>query len=149
MQQVSIEKAMQLAIELGKEAFEIGNGPFGAVVLQGQVVVGASRNTTTDEFDPTAHAEVKAIRNACAKLKQVRVEDCVLVTSCYPCSMCLSAAYWAGISTIYYAIENEDTVPMGYDDSRIYKELKLSDDDKSIRFFQLMHSEGMGIIKQE
>ena len=115
---------MRRAIELSKKNVESGNGgPFGAVIVQNGVVVGEGWNKVTATNDPTAHAEVEAIRQACKKLNTFSLEECEIYTSCEPCPMCLSAIYWARLGKIYFANTKMDAAVIQFDDDFIYQEI--------------------------
>jgi guanine deaminase len=120
------EKFLQIAIELAKENVEKGNGgPFGAVIVKNGEVIATGSNSVTSQNDPTAHAEVTAIRNACKKLNSFQLDDCEIYSSCEPCPMCLGAIYWARPKALYFAADKNDAAKAGFDDSFIYKEIKL------------------------
>lgn len=120
-----MNKYMQMADELAKQNVLTNHGgPFGAVVVKNGVVVGIGNNHVVENNDPTAHAEVMAIRNACKTLKTFDLSDCELYTSCYPCPMCLSAIIWANIKTVYYGNTKEDAEDIGFRDDMIYKYLE-------------------------
>ena len=113
---------MQMADELSKQnLLTNAGGPFGAIVVKNDVVVGVGNNQVLKNNDPTAHAEVMAIRNACKNLNTYDLTDCELYTSCYPCPMCLSAIIWANIKTVYYGNTKEDAADIGFRDDMIYK----------------------------
>ena len=116
---------MQMAIEASVENVKNGGGPFGAVIVRNDEVVAVGVNRVTANNDPTAHAEVSAIRAACQKLNTFRLNDCVIYTSCEPCPMCLGAIYWAHIDKIYFANDRKDAAAIGFDDDFIYQELEL------------------------
>ena len=120
------ESYMQLAIDLAKENVEKGlGGPFGAVVVRNGEVIATGTNGVTQFNDPTAHAEVTAIRNACKVLNSYQLDDCEIYSSCEPCPMCLGAIYWARPKALYVAAEKHDAAKAGFDDSFIYQEIKL------------------------
>ena len=120
------EKLMMRAIELAREGMlEGAGGPFGAVVAKQGEIVGEGRNEVTSTNDPTAHAEVVAIRNACAALGDFQLEGCRIYTSCEPCPMCLGAVYWARPERFYFAGTRVDAAAAGFDDEMIYEELSL------------------------
>lgn len=142
------EKFMQEAIDLSIESVKNGGGPFGAVIVKDGVVIAKASNSVTIDNDPTAHAEVNAIRAACKSVGDFSLEGCELYTSCEPCPMCLSAAYWAGIKCIYFGNNREDAAKIDFDDSFIYDEIPLDPEsrkipseemlgDKAIKAFQL------------
>lgn len=107
-------------------------GPFGCVIVKGDEIVGRGNNQVTSTNDPTAHAEVVAIRNACKNLNSFQLEDCEIYTSCEPCPMCLGAIYWARPKVIYYAGTRADAADAGFDDSLIYEEMDRSLADRLI-----------------
>ena len=122
------EKFMREAIRLAVENVKQGTGgPFGAVVVKEGKIIAACANTVTPDCDPTAHAEVNAIREACRKLDTFQLGGCEIYASCEPCPMCLGAIYWARPSRVYYASTKEDAALAGFDDSLIYKEIALPD----------------------
>lgn len=129
------KKFMEEAIRLAVENAEKGTGgPFGAVIVKDGKVIAACGNSVTPDNDPTAHAEVNAIREACRKLGVFQLEGCEVYTSCEPCPMCLGAIYWARPSKVYYASTKEDAARAGFDDSFIYKEIALPEAGRSIPF---------------
>lgn len=129
------KKFMEEAIRLAVENAENGTGgPFGAVIVKDGKVIAACGNSVTSDNDPTAHAEVNAIREACRKLGVFQLEGCEVYTSCEPCPMCLGAIYWARPSKVYYASTKEDAARAGFDDSFIYKEIALPEAGRSIPF---------------
>ncbi len=109
-----------------------GGGPFGALVVKDGKVVGRGVNRVTTTNDPTAHAEVTAIRDACKNLSTYQLKNAVIYTSCEPCPMCLSAIYWARIKTIYYAAESKDAAEAGFDDSFFYQQILLPANKRTI-----------------
>ncbi len=116
-----IEKAwMDEAIKLATDSVKNGGGPFGALVARGGEVVATGNNQVTASLDPTAHAEVSAMRAACRKLDTFALEGCVLVTSCEPCPMCLSSALWARVDRIVFAADRDDAAVAGFDDRKFY-----------------------------
>jgi tRNA(Arg) A34 adenosine deaminase TadA len=118
------EGFLRRAIELSREKMLAGEGgPFGAVVVKDGRVVGEGWNRVTSGKDPTAHAEVEAIRAAARNLDSFKLEGCVLYTSCEPCPMCLAAAYWARIDRVVYGNSHEDAAAIGFDDSFLYEEI--------------------------
>lgn len=122
MQQRFLERAIELA---GAGMAQGGGGPFGAVVVRGDQIVAEGQNQVTGSHDPTAHAEVAAIRAACAALKTHSLAGCEIYSSCEPCPMCLSAIYWARLDRLYYAATREDAAEIGFDDAFLYTELTL------------------------
>lgn len=116
---------MRRAIALSEESVRMGGGPFGAVIVKDGVIVSEASNSVTLDHDPTAHAEVNAIRKATQKLGTFDLEGCGIYTSCEPCPMCLGAIYWAHLDRIYYANDRKDAARIGFDDDFIYKEIAL------------------------
>ena len=114
---------MELAAKLSEENIDNGGGPFGAVIVKDGEIISTGVNRVTAENDPTAHAEVKAIREACRKMNTFRLEGCTVYSSCEPCPMCLSALYWAGIKKIYYGNTKEDADAINFSDKFIYDEI--------------------------
>lgn len=135
------QELMHMAIRLSEENVQNGGGPFGAVIAKDGVVIATGVNRVTANNDPTAHAEVSAIREACRKVKNFKLDGCVVYSSCEPCPMCLSALYWAGISKIYYANTKNDAKAIDFDDSFIYEQLSLDRADRSIPSEQMMYDE--------
>lgn len=135
---------MSRAIELAAEnAGSVTGGPFGAVIVKDGEIVAAQSNKVTVDIDPTAHAEVNAIREACKVLGTFDLSGCVLYSSCEPCPMCLSAAYWAHIDKIYYAADRYDAAKVGFDDEFIYKELSLPISARRLGLEQIMPEDGL------
>lgn len=126
-------EAMIFASELAKQNLITNNGgPFGAVVIKDGKIIGVGNNRVIGNNDPTAHAEVMAIRDACKNLDTYDLSGCIMVTSCYPCPMCLSAIIWANIKTVYYGNTKEDAADIGFRDDFIYKFLdKLNKNEKA------------------
>lgn len=122
------------AIDLATENVRNGGGPFGAVIVKDGEVIATGVNRVTSNADPTAHAEVQAIRSACAKLGHFELKGCVLYTSCEPCPMCLGAIYWARLDRVVYAGTQTDAAEAGFDDSFIYREIVLPMSSRSIPF---------------
>lgn len=134
---------MQLAIDTALDNIKNNEGgPFGAVIAKDGVLIAKSPNTVTTSNDPTAHAEINAIRLACKELKTFDLSGCEIYSSCEPCPMCLSAIYWARISKVYYAADRFDAKKAGFDDSFIYNEISLSEKERSIYMENAMHKEG-------
>lgn len=131
---ISENKFIQRAIYLAQKYSASGhNGPFGAVIVKDDEIVGEGWNQVVSSNDPTAHAEVIAIRDACQHLGTFQLEDCTIYCSCEPCPMCLSAIYWARIDNIVYATTSEDAAKAGFDDQFIYKEISLPVKERTIK----------------
>jgi guanine deaminase len=136
------EEIMRRAIELSiKGSSEGKGGPFGAVIVKNGVIVGEGYNQVTSTNDPTAHAEVVAIREACRNLGTFQLSDCELYTSCEPCPMCLGAIYWARPTRVYYANTREDAANIGFDDAFIYDEIPLPLSERKIEMIPLGREE--------
>lgn len=129
---------MRKAIELSAENIRNGGGPFGAVIVRGDEIVATGVNRVTCNCDPTAHAEVSAIRAASAKLGTFDLSGCEIYTSCEPCPMCLGAIYWAHLDKIYYANTKADAKAIDFDDSFIYDELALPLEKRHLTILPLM-----------
>lgn len=129
---------IEIAIDLANENAINGNGgPFGALIVKDGKIVGKGSNRVTSSNDPTAHAEVNAIRDACENLNTYQLDDCIIYTSCEPCPMCLGAIYWARPKAVYYAADQHDAAKAGFDDSFIYKEINLDPQKRSIPSLRL------------
>lgn len=128
---------MEMAVRLAYENVLAKNGgPFGAIIVKDGTVVGRGCNNVTTANDPTAHAEVQAIRDACRHLNSFQLTDCEIYTSCEPCPMCIGAIYWARPKAIYYACTKEDAAHIGFDDHFIYQELGLPMEKRIIKMEQ-------------
>ena len=135
---------MARAIQLSIDGVHSGRGgPFGAVVVRDGKIVAEGVNQVTSTNDPTAHAEVLAIRQACAKLGSFELKDCELYSSCEPCPMCFGAIYWARLSRVYFANTAEDAAQIGFDDSFLYSELKKPHLQRRIPTIQMMRDEAL------
>lgn len=119
------EELMRRAIELSENSVRNGGGPFGAVIAKDGEIIAEGSNKVTINNDPTAHAEVCAIRNACKILNTFELANCVIYTSCEPCPMCLGVIYWARLSKIFYANDRKDAAEIGFDDDFIYEEIAI------------------------
>ena len=132
---------MRKAIELAVENVKNGGGPFGAVIVKNGEIVSTGVNRVTANNDPTAHAEVSAIRAACEKLGTFMLDGCEIYSSCEPCPMCLGAIYWAHIDRLYYGCNKYDAADAGFDDSFIYKELELDASERRLKTEELLPDE--------
>jgi len=127
------EGMMKLAVDLSRHGMlHKKGGPFGAVIVKYGKIVGEGYNEVTSTNDPTAHAEVVAIRNACKTLNTFSLEDCEIYCSCEPCPMCLSAIYWARIGKVYYANTKSDAAAIGFSDVLIYQEFEKQPDERTV-----------------
>lgn len=129
---------LQQAIDLAADNVESGEGgPYGALIVKDGNIIAASGNKVTSLLDPTAHAEVMAIRLACRQLNDFQLTGCILYTSCEPCPMCLGAIYWARLAKVYYACSREEAASAGFDDSFIYDEIHLPPSERHITMLNL------------
>lgn len=138
---------MMRTLELAMRNIDEAGGPFAAVVVKDGVVVSESGNRVTANNDPTAHAEVLAIREAAKKLETYDLSGCEIYASCEPCPMCLGAIYWAHIGTVYYAGNSDDAKNAGFDDSFIYKELKLEPKYRNVKMCSMERTEGQKVFE--
>jgi guanine deaminase len=138
---------MARAIQLSIENVRSGGGPFGAVIVKNGGIIAEGVNRVTATNDPTAHAEVVAIRAACAKLGVFELNDCEIYTSCEPCPMCLGAIYWARLARIYFANVAADAAEFGFDDSFIYRELRLELGQRSIPTTEMMREQALAAFR--
>ncbi len=139
-----MNQAIDIAI---KGVLNNEGGPFGCIILKDGKIIGKGNNKVTSTNDPTAHAEVIAIREACKVLNSFQLEDCVLYTSCEPCPMCLGAIYWARPKKVFYGCNKTDAAKIGFDDDFIYKELDLQPSKRTIPFEQINKEEAMQAFK--
>ena len=139
---------MARAIELALENVKSGRGgPFAALVVKDGVIIAEGANQVTRTNDPTAHAEVVAIRNACEKLKDFRLTGCDIYTTCEPCPMCLGAAYWSRAERMYFAGLREDAASAGFDDALIYEELGRPFGDRKLPMIPMMRAEAQAVFE--
>ncbi len=135
---------MQEAISVAIENLEKGiGGPFGAVVVKDGEIIARCGNSVTSTNDPTAHAEVNAIREACKVLGHFQLDDCTIYSSCEPCPMCLGAIYWARPKALYFAAGRDDAALAGFDDSYIYNQIPLPPFNRALPTFQILQQEGL------
>lgn len=140
-------KFMREAIRLASESVRHGGGPFGAVVVKdGQIIAGSSNRVTID-LDPTAHAEVNTIREACRRLGTFDLSGCAIYTSCEPCPMCLGAIYWAHIDRIYYGNTRKDARDIDFADDFIYDELERPMDERTVPIVPLLRDEALASFR--
>lgn len=131
------------AVQLAAGNVRSGSGgPFGAVVVSGDEIVAEGVNRVTSQLDPTAHAEVCAIREACRKLGRFSLRGCTIYSSCEPCPMCLSAIYWARLDALYFAAGREQAARAGFDDSLLYEQIPLAVHERKLPTVQLLEEEG-------
>lgn len=135
---------MLQAIELAKNGMLAGNGgPFGCVIVKDGKIIGQGSNMVLKTNDPTAHAEVVAIREACKNLKHFQLEGCEVYTSCEPCPMCLGAIFWARPARVFYACTKEDAADAGFDDEFIYQEIEITPEKRQIPMISLMREDSL------
>jgi tRNA(Arg) A34 adenosine deaminase TadA len=140
---------MRAAILLSIQTMRRGQGgPFGAVVVRRGKIVGRGSNGVTSTNDPTAHAEIMAIRDACRRLKTFQLDDCEIYTSCEPCPMCLSAIYWARLRKVYYANTRKDAARIEFDDDHIYQEVAKPISARKLVMKQLLRNEALAAFKE-
>ena len=139
---------MQQAIQLSVDNIDEGGGPFGAVIVKDGEIVATGANRVVPNNDPTAHAEVTAIRNACKKLGTFGLDGCTVYTSCEPCPMCLSALYWARVKRICYANTKSDAAEIEFDDTFIYDQLDLPYENRAIQCDHFMRNEAIAAFKK-
>ena len=140
---ISKNKFMLRAIELSISSAEDTGGPFGCVIVKDDKIIAEGSNKVTFSNDPTAHAEIVAIREACKKLSTFNLSGCDLYASCEPCPMCLSAIYWSHVDNIFYANTREDAKKINFDDSLIYSEISKKNEDRKIPIKQMLRDEAL------
>ena len=142
------EQFLREAIRLSHEKMEDGEGgPFGAVIVKDGRIVGQGWNRVTSANDPTAHAEVTAIRDACSNLGTFSLEGCEIYASCEPCPMCLAAIYWARLDALYFAGSQSDAADAGFDDALLYEEVSRDWNTRSLKAEQHLQSEAQAVFK--
>jgi tRNA(Arg) A34 adenosine deaminase TadA len=134
---------MRKAIDLSIENVRNGGGPFGAVIVRNGEVVATGVNNIVPHCDPTAHAEISAIRKACQKVGDFKLDGCTIYTSCEPCPMCLSAIYWSGIERIFYGNTKQDAEDINFSDKFIYDELALPMTERRVPAVNIMREEAL------
>ena len=140
---------MRAAIELAQKGMTNNDGgPFGAVIVKDGEIVGRGNNQVTSTNDPTAHAEVVAIRDACKNIGAYQLDGCIVYTSCEPCPMCLGAIYWARPKKLYFACSREDAAAIEFDDEFIYKEIPLPISERQIETVQFLQEEGVKVFEE-
>jgi tRNA(Arg) A34 adenosine deaminase TadA len=140
---ISKNKFMLRAIELSISSANGTGGPFGCVIVKDDKIIAEGSNKVTFSNDPTAHAEIVAIREACKKLNTFNLSSCDLYASCEPCPMCLSAIYWSHVDNIFYANTREDAKKISFDDSLIYSEISKKNEDRKIPIKQMLRDEAL------
>ena len=141
------QKFMKLAIDLSIQNIKKNGGPFGAVIVKNGEIISATANSVTIDNDPTAHAEINAIRQAAQKLNTFDLSGCDIYSSCEPCPMCLGAIYWSRLNNLYFANDKKDAKAIGFDDSFIYDEIEKPIEKRKIKTTQLMRKEALEAFK--
>ena len=142
-------KFMSRAIELARQGVDRNEGgPFGCVIVRDGQIVGEGNNRVTSTNDPTAHAEIVAIRDACSKLGTFQLDGCVVYTSCEPCPMCLGAIYWSRPAGIFYAGTREDAANAGFDDEHFYSEMAKANDDRELKMVNMLRREAQAAFAE-
>ena len=142
------DQLMRHAIELARHGVNSNaGGPFGAVIVREGQIIAEGWNSVTSTNDPTAHAEIVAIRAACRHLSSFQLSDCDIYTSCEPCPMCLGAIYWARPRSVYYGCTREDAAAVGFDDSLIYQQISLSVDARQIPMQNLLRDQALQVFR--
>ena len=140
---------MERAIQLSRENVRDGlGGPFAALVVRDGKILATGTNQVTSTLDPTAHAEIVAVRGACQAIGDFQLRDCELYTTCEPCPMCMGAIYWARLTRVYYANTREDAARIGFDDSFIYNQLALPVASRKIPMIQLMREQALEAFRE-
>lgn len=140
---------MRRAIQLAEEGMtKNAGGPFGCVIVKGNLIIAEGYNEVTSTNDPTAHAEMVAIRKACKKLNSFQLEDCIIYCSCEPCPMCLGAIYWARPKMVYYACDKSDAASIGFDDQFIYDEIDKDIDHRNLKFVRLLRKDSLLVFNK-
>jgi guanine deaminase len=137
---------MRRAISLALGSVRHGGGPFGALIVCDGAVVAEGVNRVTASNDPTAHAEITAIRDACRKLRRYELRGCEIFASCEPCPMCLGAIYWARLDRLYFACNRADAAAAGFDDSFLYDQIAIPLPERDLRSRQLLRREGLAAL---
>ncbi|MBE0676192.1 MAG: nucleoside deaminase [Bacteroidales bacterium] len=142
------KKFLEQAIQIALDNIDNGGGPFGAVVVRNGEVISASGNRVVEDSDPTAHAEVLAIRKASGIIGTHSLEDCTIYTSCEPCPMCLGAIYWSGIKRVVYSASRYDVARAGFSDEDIYNELSKEPSGRSVEFVSAETGKGLMVFEK-
>jgi tRNA(Arg) A34 adenosine deaminase TadA len=138
---------MKRAIQLAEKGMDSNaGGPFGCVIVKDDKIIAEGFNRVTSTNDPTAHAEVVAIREACRKLGSFQLDDCIIYTSCEPCPMCFGAIYWARPKMVYFACDKKDAAKINFDDQFIYDELEKDFEDRDIKFVRLSRKDAVPVF---
>ncbi|MHB1922935.1 MAG: nucleoside deaminase [Chitinophagaceae bacterium] len=148
MKETREERFMKMAIHLSKKGIsEDKGGPFGAIIVRGNQILGRGFNQVASRNDPTAHAEIIAIRLACTKLNSIDLQDCEIFSSCEPCPMCFGAIYWAKMKCIYYGNSRNDAATLGFNDSFIYDQIRCFPEHRSIGMKQICYDQAHAVFQ--
>jgi guanine deaminase len=143
------QRYMQMAIDLSEQSLDVGKGgPFGAVIVREGCIVGASGNEVMVHTDPTAHAEIMAIRNACANLKTLDLSGCIIYSSGEPCPMCMAAIYWSKMKSVFYANTELDSLKHGFVDKKILEELKKPKSKRKIKSIRIKNNTALKVFEK-
>ena len=142
------KKFLLMAIKIASKSIDTGGGPFGAVIVKDGKLISEGHNRVVQTTDPTAHAEILAIREAAKNLNSHDLKDCTLYTSCEPCPMCLGAIYWSGIKTVVFASDRNDAEEGGFSDKLIYDEIALDPGDRKISFIRIIGIGGKEVFRK-
>ena len=143
------EYFMERAIEMARKGMNANaGGPFGCVIVKDDKIIAEEHNRVTSTNDPTAHAEIVAIRKACDKLGSFQLDDCIVYTSCEPCPMCFGAIYWARPKMVFFACTKKDAANVDFDDQFIYDELEKDIEDRNIKFVRMMRKEAVSVFRE-
>ena len=143
------EYFMERAIEMARKGMNANaGGPFGCVIVKDDTIIAEEHNRVTSTNDPTAHAEIVAIRKACDKLGSFQLDDCIVYTSCEPCPMCFGAIYWARPKMVFFACTKKDAAKVDFDDQFIYDELEKDIEDRNIKFVRMMRKEAVSVFRE-
>lgn len=141
-------KFLRRAIEIAADGIEKGGGPFGALIVKDGTIIAESNNKVVINTDPTAHAEILAIRDASGLLGTHKLSGCIIYSSCEPCPMCLGAIYWSGINRVVYASEREDAASAGFKDEHIYKEISIDPEMRQVTFIHIEDPEASELFRK-
>jgi guanine deaminase len=139
---------MHEALALARRSFTTGGGPFGAVIVRSGEIIGSGMSLARRTHDPTAHAEVLAVRAAAHELKRIDLSDCILYSSAEPCPMCLAACYWSRIATIYYGTSSGDAAQFGFEDLYVYQELAKPTESRAMHSYPLLRDEALPLLSE-
>jgi tRNA(Arg) A34 adenosine deaminase TadA len=149
MEPADIRRYLLRAVTLSREGMSSGRGgPFGCVIVRDEAILSEGYNQVLSDKDPTAHAEIVAIREACRRLGSFQLEGCFIFSSCEPCPMCLGAIYWARPEAVYYVNSRAEAADAGFDDAFIYEQIVLPEDERSILFIRVPLAEGVEVFRE-